>query len=991
MIAFKKFSAAGQAQFESLFPAVVFLLTFALFFGAAQWQSNTVRAQAETDIEHHGRRISGDVELRFKHVLYGLQGIRGMFAADAAINRAQFEAHVASRDVAKEFPGVRGLGLIQRVQRQELSAFVNAERSSGAPHFRVHDLGAKEQADLYVVKYVAPWPGNEPRLGLDAGSENIRRRAIERAVDSGEPIMTAPLKLVQSSYQSPAVVIFLPLYAVGVHPTTVSERRAALRGVLFAAVVINELVTGIPEVTSDKMSLSMIDSAKGDSTITPIYESGRRDGSLALFSTQRSIQYGGRELLFRINSTENFETNLDHSTFWLILTLGAAISVLLASFLSRRMREQIRVATMVEVRTRELQRERIRLNSILEMASDGIYLLDATGLLVDANQTFLNMMGFDASAVGQKRVTDWDATLEGTVIDEHTKSLLDAKSTQVFERQSRCSDGKVIDVEVSARGIVMDGQSLVYCAARDITDRSRARLQQILHQTELAIQNAELRETKEAAEAASIAKSHFLATMSHEIRTPMNGILGMAQILLMPGIHESDRLEYTRTLLESGHTLLRLLNDILDLAKIESGKIVLELIETDPAQIMTRTQSLFAKNASDKGLQLGSLWHGPQAHYFIDPYRLTQMLSNLVGNAIKFTQHGAIQIEARELECKGQEATLEFSVVDSGIGLAPEHVAKLFERFTQADSSTTRAYGGTGLGLSIVRTLARLMGGDAGVQSQLGGGSQFWFRIRATRLEEHRHSPVAAPPPLQPTDPCALPRISAHVLVVEDNTENQKVIHTMLSLLGVTFAMAENGQQAVDAVMQNTNAELILMDLQMPVLDGYDATRRIRHFEDQAGRPHIPIVALTANAFSEDRQRCMDVGMADVLTKPIELAGLHAMLMRWLPAAAQSAVPPAPQAPQARVVRPADSALVVTLLSKIMPMLARNEYKGIAQFKELREAVADTSLAGEIGEAAPHLRNFRFDLAVEVLQRVVAQHQWKLDDDKNKTLDPDGR
>lgn len=177
----------------------------------------------------------------------------------------------------------------------------------------------------------------------------------------------------------------------------------------------------------------------------------------------------------------------------------------------------------------------------------------------------------------------------------------------------------------------------------------------------------------------------------------------------------------------------------------------------------------------------------------------------------------------------------------------------------------------------------------------------------------------------------------------------------------------------------------------MPVLDGYDATRRIRHFEDQAGRPHIPIVALTANAFSEDRQRCMDVGMADVLTKPIELAGLHAMLMRWLPAAAQSAVPPAPPAPQARVVRPADSALVVTLLSKIMPMLARNEYKGIAQFKELREAVADTSLAGEIGEAAPHLRNFRFDLAVEVLQRVVAQHQWKLDDDKNKTLDPDGR
>ena len=263
--------------------------------------------------------------------------------------------------------------------------------------------------------------------------------------------------------------------------------------------------------------------------------------------------------------------------------------------------------------------------------------------------------------------------------------------------------------------------------------------------TERRTAEVELQAAVVAAEAASVAKSRFLATMSHEIRTPMNGILGMAQVLLMPDVSESERLVYTRTILDSGQIMLTLLTDILDLSRIEAGKVELEVIAMDPQDVVSETRSLFAVNARSKGLALESGWSGPPRHYLSDPNRLRQMLSNLVGNAIKFTAQGQIRIEAREVELEGQTAVLEFSVADSGIGISEEQQSLLFQRFSQADSSITRNYGGSGLGLSIVAQLAALMGGGVGVESEAGRGARFWFRIRAELAPENKVlSPAAA-------------------------------------------------------------------------------------------------------------------------------------------------------------------------------------------------------------------------------------------------------
>jgi signal transduction histidine kinase/ActR/RegA family two-component response regulator len=397
-------------------------------------------------------------------------------------------------------------------------------------------------------------------------------------------------------------------------------------------------------------------------------------------------------------------------------------------------------------------------------------------------------------------------------------------------------------------------------AARQLVDRLEHERRELEHARLQAVQ-------------ASVAKSQFLATISHEIRTPMNGILGATQLLL--GMNLTDlQHRFADTAHRSSSALLAIIDDILDLSRIESGKLALERASFDLPALLGDVAELMVASTRDKALELvRDLPPGLPAQVVGDAARLRQILLNLLGNAVKFTHRGSVTLRV----CLPQPPAdgrlqLRVEVIDTGIGIPEPQLAHIFDRFTQVDASTTRRYGGSGLGLTIVKELVQLMQGELGVTSQPGEGSTFWFSVALELADSLEQPPAPAP------TPAAAP--AGRVLLAEDNDVNQLILESMLRELGCTVDVAHNGVAACQAARAQ-RYDLIFMDCHMPGMDGFDATRCIREQEAMDSR-RTPIVALTAAALPDDRDACMAAGMDDFLSKPVELGQLSAALARWI-------------------------------------------------------------------------------------------------------------
>jgi PAS domain S-box-containing protein len=444
-----------------------------------------------------------------------------------------------------------------------------------------------------------------------------------------------------------------------------------------------------------------------------------------------------------------------------------------------------------------------------------------------------------------------------------------------------------------------DGMVTHYLAVKqDVTEKKRIaeELDQHRHHLEEMVgqRTAELAAAKDAAEVASRAKSAFLANMSHEIRTPMNAIVGLAH-LLQRSVQDADQRDKLGRIRESADHLLAVINNVLDISKIEAGKLEMEAIEFDLSALMTRVAMLVRDKAEAKGLKL-HVEPVPTmtGHLRGDPTRLSQSLLNYLGNAVKFTETGSISLRCRILKQSAECVLLRFEVSDTGVGIENATMNRLFSAFEQADNSTTRHYGGTGLGLAITRSLAELMGGEAGVDSTPGQGSTFWFTASlgrgATPLVVEP-SAMALSEPLEQI--LRRDHTGRRLLLCEDNPINQEVALAMLEEVGLQVVVAENGAEALQK-LPDGRFDLVLMDMQMPVMDGLEATRCIRA---QPQYQNLPILAMTANAFAEDRQACLDAGMNDFVTKPVDPGALYSTVLRWLPAQPVAVAPLAEPAP----------------------------------------------------------------------------------------------
>ncbi len=880
------FAAAGQSRLSLLLTILTLVAGLAVTTWAASVTATHYHTEAELRFERLAERLGSEVQRRINQSVYGLKGARGVYAASKSVERAEFRAYVASRDLATEFPGALGFGYIERVARADLAKFIATERADGAPDFSVRTAG--QDPYLFIVKFIEPMAANHAALGYDVGSEPNRRAAIEHAMRTGEPTLTSRLTLVQDQSGRAGFHYLVPIYRNGSQPTSSAQREAALVGLLYAPMVIDEVFANVMEGADGMLDVEVFEGTVlttenllFDADHIPVAAVDARVQTAfggRLLNKEMPISIGGRTWTLVMTTTPKFEASVQRNIPVLVAAAGIIFSLLLAGMVFSLILSRARALGIARDMTATLRANEQRLTALTAQVPGVIFQFEVTP---DNRRSFSFLSEGYRELFGRDPVEAMQrpAILFLLVHEDDRRRVRATLEAAIAAGTPWADSFRIRTVEGTPRWINAhstaslqpDGRKVWFGVLANITE---------LQESRYAAEQATAR-----AEQANRAKSQFLAMMSHEIRTPMNGVIGMTSLLLDTPLNAQQQ-EFANIIRSSGESLLTLINDILDFSKIESGRLDLENEIFSVRECVESTLDLLAHKAAQQGIDLlYEIADGVPAEARGDITRLRQILVNLAGNALKFTEKGEVEITVHPAGQTGSRTELVFAVRDTGIGIPVAAQGRLFSSFTQVDASTTRKYGGTGLGLVISKKLAEMMGGRMWLESEPGKGSTFFFTVQVDSVPAgSRHYIAAVRPALR----------GRRLLVVDDNSTSRRILATLADKWGLTATVVSSAASAIALIQAGERFDIGIIDMQMPDMDGIMLARALRTLPEGGTFPFILLSSIGGH-----HEKAEEGLFASSIAKPVKPSNLFDAISRVFGTAAPFPETPAPPTPVA--------------------------------------------------------------------------------------------